>query len=569
MKYTTLKSDIVNIIHSADYNLYLKFYNQDGNTTLNPEDAKWCYINNYNIMLEFMDDDNPNLIILKDSDNATNSFKEIVQRIRELAVLNGVSVQIRAYNDLNQRKLYNFIKNNIIQTKQKEEEMNESLNNDENILLEMFCNMINTAKHTKRKSDFYLSETMKMEITHNILNEMISEIKSLSSLKNVDLTDLFKNLLSSNSLSNINNVVSETLKNKKLSSKLIENKDNINNIVSFVKNEYLNHISFNDNKPKSLFVLENAKVYLVKEFCNKENLINAYNKLISESSNIQSGTDIIRVIRNLKLCETYNVTRKELLDMWLAESSNNPIKHKKAFIIEDAYGNKHIFNENLAYGIKAIASYINVGGSRDDEICKNIIYETIKYNEISSFLKEYQDSYRMLPYNLKLKKLIKENIRKLSSNDYKLFEYVDSSYDYSEEYEKLCEEMDCEHPAIKYLALENAKENALYAKILIENNMNDLNVLQKTLKPYTKSLSELETLIESIMKGNIKVKEPLKENINNKNILNQASNLYKQLCFENDSHKSIIASVLFNIIHSKYRIDESKIKFINVLNKYL
>ena len=148
MKYTTLKSDIANILHSPDYDLYLKFYDEDGNTTLNPNDAKWCYINNYNIMIEFMDDNNTNIIILKDSENFSEILKKAFQQIREISLLNGVSVQIRAYNDLNQRKLYNFIKNNIIQSKQ-EEQMNESL------LYETLCNMIQVAKNTKRKSDFY------------------------------------------------------------------------------------------------------------------------------------------------------------------------------------------------------------------------------------------------------------------------------------------------------------------------------------------------------------------------------------------------------------------------------
>ena len=121
MKYTSLKNDIVNILHSSDYNLYLKFYDTDGKNTLNTDDAEWCYISNHNIMFKFMDDENPNIEIWKDNETLSDDLKHIIQRIRELSVLNGVEVQIRVYNDLNQRKIYNLIKNNIMNKKESEE----------------------------------------------------------------------------------------------------------------------------------------------------------------------------------------------------------------------------------------------------------------------------------------------------------------------------------------------------------------------------------------------------------------------------------------------------------------
>ena len=59
------------------------------------------------------------------------------------------------------------------------------------------------------------------------------------------------------------------------------------------------------------------KVYTAKEKNNRENLINAYNQLLSFTQNATKGTDIIREIRNNKICETFNVSRKELVDLWL------------------------------------------------------------------------------------------------------------------------------------------------------------------------------------------------------------------------------------------------------------
>ena len=66
MKYTSLKNDIVNILHSSDFNLSLKFYDEDGNTTLDIDDAVWGYIHNENMMIEFMTEDNPVIYLWKD-----------------------------------------------------------------------------------------------------------------------------------------------------------------------------------------------------------------------------------------------------------------------------------------------------------------------------------------------------------------------------------------------------------------------------------------------------------------------------------------------------------------------
>lgn len=114
MKYTNLKNDIANILHSEDYQYYLKFYDKDGNTTLNPNDATWCYITNTNTMIKFMEDDNPHLLIIKDNKSSDSNFKLILQSIREQCILNGISVDIKVYDNLNKRKLYNFIRTDII-----------------------------------------------------------------------------------------------------------------------------------------------------------------------------------------------------------------------------------------------------------------------------------------------------------------------------------------------------------------------------------------------------------------------------------------------------------------------
>lgn len=561
MKYTNLKKDIVNILHSDEYDLYLKFYNEDGNTTLDPNEADWCYIHNYNIMIKFMDDNNPILLIMKDNSKLNDYFKNIVQRLREFCILNGVSVQLKTYDNLNQKKLYTFIKNNIIQKKQ-EKNMNESY--DRNILVETFYNMLNTSKNTKRKSDFYLSEDIHTSISQSLLLEMIQELNSYYNFKDLNISSLLQDILICKNLNEVKSFVNSLENNT--ANRLIENVDIIENIIKFVKNEYINNISFNPNKPKSIMVLENVKVYPIKQLNKKENLINAYNELINESDNIKSDTDIIRIIRNKNICENYNVSRSDLLNMWL-ENNTKKIEPKRAFVFETTSGEKIVFNDIVKNALIPLSEHINNNGDKDDSISKEIINESIKYNHILSFLNEHHNSFSLKELNIRFKKMLKESSNKLKSKDLSLF--YSENIDYQNEFEILCETVGFFHPALKYIAIENTKQNLIYSKILFENNINDLNLLTKELKPFTKSLSELQNLVESIMKKEIKINGQLNESLDRKNIVNKCSEIYKELCFENNNNKSKIASALFNIIHTKYRLNENKIKFIQTLIKYI
>ena len=71
------------------------------------------------------------------------------------------------------------------------------------------------------------------------------------------------------------------------------------------------------------------------------------NQLLSFTQNATKGTDIIREIRNNKICETFNVSRKELVDLWLSRTNNLKIEPKKVFVIENYKGEKVIFNEAM------------------------------------------------------------------------------------------------------------------------------------------------------------------------------------------------------------------------------
>ena len=267
-------------------------------------------------------------------------------------------------------------------------------------------------------------------------------------------------------------------------------------------------------------MLENVKVYPIKQSSKKENLINAYNELINESNNIKSDTDIIRIIRNKNLCENYKVSRSDLLNMWLSNNTQE-IKPKRAFVFETSNGEKIIFNDSIKNALIPLSEHINNNGDKDDSTSKEIINESIKYNHILSFLNENHQSYSLKDLNIRFKKMLKESANKLSSKN--LSDFYSENIDYQYEFENLCETVGFFHPALKYIAIENTKQNLIYSKILFENNMNDLNLLTKELKPFTKSLSELQNLVESIMKKEIKINVQLNESMDRKNIINNCS----------------------------------------------
>lgn len=567
MKYTSLKNDIVNILHSSDYDLYLKFYDEDGRNTLDTEKSEWCYISNYNIMIKFMNDENSVIQIWKDKNTLDENMKHIIQRIRELSGLNGVQVQIRIYDDLNQRKIYNLIKNDILKQRESED-MDESVNNDDKVLIETLYNIVNTAKDTKRPSDFYISEAMQLENTRKIFSEIIKEISYLNAFKNTSISETLKPLMSLKTLDEVKEF-SKLIKNSEI---IKENANNIKNIASFVKKEYLNNGDFIVSKPRTLFVLENVKVYTAKEKNNRENLINAYNQLLSFTQNATKGTDIIREIRNNKICETFNVSRKELVDLWLSRTNNLKIEPKKVFVVENYKGEKVIFNEAMKNGIKALAQYINNGGSRDDIICKNIMLETVKYNQISDFIKTYQDNYKVRKFLPKFKNIFSENANKLSSAylnfNKELFESVEEEIDYTSQYQKLCKDMGVEHPAIKYLAIENAKKDAEYCSVLMEQTLSDETILTEGLKPYIQNPFTLYNIVKTIMDNQIILNKTLVESVNDSNIKSVATNLYNKICFEDNIVLMPIASSLFNIMHTK-NLNESKITYLNTLIKYI
>lgn len=559
MKYSTLQNDIVNILHSADYNLYLKLYDKNGNTIIDTDDAKWIYINNYNVIISLMDEDNPNISVWKGTNPFNENMKKILQRIRELANLNGVSVEVKVYSNLNQRKIYNLIKYTISKLNKDDDKMNESHGIDESLYM-----LINTAHNTKRVSDMYLSEDLQNKKSQNILKEMIDEIMSLKSCKSLDKKCLNK-LYTIRTLEETKDFVKKL--DEKTSKILSENLENIDNIIKYVKNRYTNNVDINNKKHTSLFILENAKVYMVKENNNRENLINAYNKLISLTDKASTGTDLLRTIKKHHLCEDFNVNKQDLLNYWLYESNGEMVPEKKMYVIEDSNGNKNFFNGNLGFGIKALAQYINKGGTRYDALCENIIKEINKYNEIRDFINENYEKYSLRKYIVRFKDMLSETIEKLTGDfNEALFENVEEDVDYKDSYNEIVKSCGVEHPALKYFAIIETKNRLNYTSILMEQADVDSNIIFENVRPYTKNIAECQEIIQNMIENNVDKIMNENKNITRSNGKEVAEKLFNQL--NESANSSPITSALFNIVHSKQPLNNSKIEFLKTIEKY-
>jgi len=338
MKYLTLNDDIISILHSSDYEFELKFYDEDGNFTTDSNKITWLHIKEPNIIINMPVDDNPILGIWKDNTDFTKNIELMIQRLRELCILHGVNVQIKKFDELNRRKIYNLIKNTI--ENNKEDEMNESIIND---LSRVLFEVSNNIRNTKKSSDLYISKSIYNNNLKSLIENNIKSLISYNKFNNTKIKSLFNKVLIESTLKDIKNIVKifHNKHNKEFNT-LYENINVIKNINTFNKQRYLNNIEYTNTPNISIF-LENVKVYTVKQKNDKENLTKAYNHLISVCENVKSGMDILRVIKKHKLCETYSISKNDLLDMWLSNSLDGKIKDTKLIVVENVNNEKILF----------------------------------------------------------------------------------------------------------------------------------------------------------------------------------------------------------------------------------
>ena len=565
MKYGELKSGILSILHSDDYDFVLKLYDANGDTTLDGEDASWIYVTNENIMFELPTDDISTLCIWKEKEFDDDRLSKIIKRIREQCILNGVSLEVRLFDDLNRRKIYNLIKNSL-NNQQKAEESNEMNESKELTLAKCLFEALTKIKSIRKTSDNFISEAMMSKNTHAIMENYIGLISSVKSLNTKHLVPLFKKVFLETSLKNVNNIVKSFNKQFPTEFEAISsNTETLKNAVAFVKECYINNREVKNYK-NVLKLLENCVVYVSETKNDKDNLRKAYNHLISVCEGAKSGVDILRMIKKHNLCETYKISKDDLLDMWLSKSYDEKISNKKFLIFESPVNVAVALPLEMKTSLSVLAENFNSNGVVLDKQVQKIIDETVKYNDISDLIENYFYNPSIKQYASTLNEILKECLAQLNGG-YKeedLFEeYKNGKVDYSKELNALQEKIGIRHPGLKYIAIKEARENQIKEHHKTLDRIKDENVLKEGFMAIT-SLSNARKIAKSIVNTKITAIKPLAESDD----IELPKSMFDNVFSADANVKEALNECLFYIVSNPARY-ESKKEFVSTLKKYV
>ena len=163
--------------------------------------------------------------------------------------------------------------------------------------------------------------------------------------------------------------------------------------------------------------------------------------------------------------------------------------------------------------------------------------------------------------------MLSETITKLTDGfDEALFENAEEDVDYKDSYNEIVKSCGVEHPALKYFAIIETKNRLNYTSILMEQADVDSNIIFENVRPYTKNIVECQEIIQNMIENNVDKILNENKNITRSNGKEVAEKLFNQL---NESvNSSPITSALFNIVHSKQPLNNSKIEFLKTIEKY-
>lgn len=555
MEYTSLNDDILSILHSSDYDYELKMYDEEGNTTLDSDNIKWLYIKNKNIMIEMPSTEDPVLCFWKETGSEDKDMIKVIQRVREISVLNGVKVEIRTYNNLDRRKIYNIIKTSIA----KEGGMMESAEKDVSKALYELSNIV---ANTKRPSDFYINESMAAQNKRAFMNDVITSVTNIDVLNKKPIVKLLSMTMMESSYKTIKNITKAFETKQPEEYKLLkENVENIESIGSFVKQRYLKNIEITKT-PHVIKMFENVMVYPVKTKMDKENLIKAYNHLVSVCEGAKTGTDLLRVIRNNKLCETYKVSKNDLLDMWLSKSVNEKIEPKTLLVFENVDGNRITYSIDMKTSCKQLAEQFNKNGFKEDDVTNNIVNETLKLNGIMDLVENYYYNTSIRKYASLLKEMYIKCVESINSGKSSEIKTLD----YSKELALLEGKVGFKHPGLKYIAMYEAKINDENTMAQTVEKIKDEKILREGLSmvmPYGKT----KDIARSIIKSNLCKVRDLKENKEDK--LSAVKCLFDNIYSTNVEAKNAVDDCLFLIGASPKKYTKDRQKFVETLKKYV
>lgn len=558
MKYENFIEHIQDVLQNPEYGFKLKIYDENGNISLDGQNIKWIFIVNNNILIELMDKNSNVLNIWKDIGNNKSYITDIIKDFRKEANLNGINLKITNFNSLSREKIFELIKKNMSilknrKNEKKEEDMNIEIN--ESKIAKTYYAIMNSIKTARKPSDAVITEGQKISRIISLLNETNNEISSLKVFENKDIKSFNSGIFLCKTLNEMIDYISK-YSDKNIVKLIGENINLFKKVGKFVKNRYekcvLNPI-INEN---ALKFYENIKLYK-NTITDIDNLASAYNELKPLIREAKCSSDIIRILKQTKICETYNVKRKTLLNYWIENSSDaNPVNSHTyiKYVAENIEGKMIELPNTSILGIRLITENLNNGGSITDECITKIIKECEVNTNLKNFINTYKEKneYSKIAKALFLESsiLLRKNLNEF------IAEYRERKP--SEKFVKLLEgKLKTNDPSLYYISEE------------LQNYENqDIEVLKEGLKSFV-SKKELNLIVQNIINNKLDFGNQINESNENATSKELLTKLYTKLCENlNDKTNLAVSSSVFYLLHKPIELNEKQIKYIDCLLKY-
>ena len=558
MKYENFIEHIQDVLQNPEYGFKLKIYDENGNISLDGQNIKWIFIVNNNILIELMDKNSNVLNIWKDIGNNKSYITDIIKDFRKEANLNGINLKITNFNSLSREKIFELIKKNMSilknrKNEKKEEDMNIEIN--ESKIAKTYYAIMNSIKTARKPSDAVITEGQKISRIISLLNETNNEISSLKVFENKDIKSFNSGIFLCKTLNEMIDYISK-YSDKNIVKLIGENINLFKKVGKFVKNRYekciLNPI-INEN---ALKFYENIKLYK-NTITDIDNLASAYNELKPLIKEAKCSSDIIRILKQTKICETYNVKRRTLLNYWIENSSDaNPVSSRTyiKYVAENIEGKMIELPNTSILGIRLITENLNNGGSITDECIIKIIKECEVNTNLKNFINTYKEKneYTKIAKALFLESSI---LLRKKLNEF-IIEYRERKP--SEKFVKLLEgKLKTNDPSLYYISEE------------LQNYENqDIEVLEEGLKPFV-SKKELNPIVQNIINNKLDFGNQINESNENATSKELLTKLYTKLCENlNDKTNLAVSSSVFYLLHKPIELNEKQIKYIDCLLKY-
>lgn len=558
MKYENFIEHIQDVLQNPEYGFKLKIYDENGNISLDGQNIKWIFIVNNNILIELMDKNSNVLNIWKDIGNNKSYITDIIKDFRKEANLNGINLKITNFNSLSREKIFELIKKNMSilknrKNEKKEEDMNIEIN--ESKIAKTYYAIMNSIKTARKPSDAVITEGQKISRIISLLNETNNEISSLKVFENKDIKSFNSGIFLCKTLNEMIDYISK-YSDKNIVKLIGENINLFKKVGKFIKNRYekciLNPI-INEN---ALKFYENIKLYK-NTITDIDNLASAYNELKPLIKEAKCSSDIIRILKQTKICETYNVKRRTLLNYWIENSSDaNPVSSHTyiKYVAENIEGKMIELPNTSILGIRLITENLNNGGSITDECITKIIKECEVNTNLKNFINTYKEKneYTKIAKALFLESSI---LLRKKLNEF-IVEYRERKP--SEKFVKLLEgKLKTNDPSLYYISEE------------LQNYENqDIEVLEEGLKPFV-SKKELNPIVQNIINNKLDFGNQINESNENATSKELLTKLYTKLCENlNDKTNLAVSSSVFYLLHKPIELNEKQIKYIDCLLKY-